>query len=108
MVYAPTNLQGCQVAIGLALTSRATFDAGRCAQNMMLAAWAEGIGSAPNGLTDAEAAGRLLGMPAEENLVTILSFGYPLRPYVPRPDDIDGILQRVKRKPLDEIVVWVE
>ena len=30
------------------------FDAGRTAQNMMLAAWAEGIASCPNGIADPE------------------------------------------------------
>ena len=31
---------------------RARFDVGRCAQNMMLAAWGDGVVSCPNGITD--------------------------------------------------------
>ena len=39
------------------------FDCGRAAQNMMLAAWNEGIGSCPAHLPEAELA-KLLGIPA--------------------------------------------
>ena len=38
--------------------TRAAFDVGRCAQNMMLAAWNDGVGSCPNGISDPEAAER--------------------------------------------------
>ena len=39
------------------------FDKGRAAQNMMLAAWNDGVGSCPNGISDAEAAERIVGAP---------------------------------------------
>ena len=35
------------------------FDAGRCAQNMMRAAWRDGIGSCPTHLPEARVAERL-------------------------------------------------
>src|SRR6266850_1579444 len=35
------------VAIVIAQTEEHQFDAGRCAQNMMVAAWSEGVGSCP-------------------------------------------------------------
>ena len=38
---------GAAVVIVLVQTERHEFDAGRCAQNMMVAAWGEGIGSCP-------------------------------------------------------------
>ena len=107
-VYAPGNISGAQAAIGLTTTARNQFDAGRCFQNMVIAAWAEGIGSAPNGVRQMEAATRLLGVPPGEELAAILSLGYPLHPHTPRADDVDGILRRIKRKPLDELVVWVD
>ena len=37
------------------------FDAGRAAQNMMLAAWGDGIGSCPNGIANPEALAAVLG-----------------------------------------------
>ena len=94
------------VNFAIASTGRGTLDIGRCAQNMVLAGWNEGIGSAPNGVKDAETASHLLNLPSDESLVTILSFGYPLHPHTPNPDDVDGILRRIKRKALDEVVVW--
>ena len=52
------------------------FDAGRCAQNMMLAAWGEGVGSCPNGIRDADAAAEICG----GEVKAIISFGYPAKP----------------------------
>ena len=51
------------VAIAIVQTEEHQFDAGRCAQNMMLAAWGEGLGSCPAHLPEAEVA-RLLAIPA--------------------------------------------
>lgn len=107
-VYVPENIAGCQLAIGLASTGKRALDMGRLAQNMILAAWDEGIGSAPNGTQNAEGARRVLGLREEENLPVILSFGYPQHPHTPNPDDTAGILQRIKRKPLSDLVVWVD
>src|SRR5207237_405350 len=48
-MMAPRNLDRCAVAIAVVLLNeRQRFDAGRVAQNMMLAAWAVGVGSCPN------------------------------------------------------------
>src|SRR5437867_7920770 len=45
-MMAPRNLDRCAVAIAVVLLNeRQRFDAGRVAQNMMLAAWAVGVGS---------------------------------------------------------------
>jgi len=51
------------------------FDAGRCAQNMMLAAWADGIGSCPAHLPEPELA-KLLGIPPEVHVNRVIAFGY--------------------------------
>ncbi len=107
-VFAPDNIKGCVVAVGVTTTAKTMFDAGRCAQDMILAAWAEGIGSCPNGVRDTAVARSLLHIPSSETIVTILSFGYPAHRHKPNPDDIDGILQRVDRRPLEELVVWVD
>jgi nitroreductase len=79
-------------------TERHEFDAGRCAQNMMLAAWSEGVGSCPAHLPEAEL-GRLLGVPADCHVNRVIGFGYidPARAATPR-----SVARR--RKPLTELV----
>ena len=53
-VYAPDNLRGAALVVAIVVAGKGPlgFDAGRAAQNMMLAAWGEGIGSCPNGVSD--------------------------------------------------------
>ncbi len=53
------------------------FDAGRCAQNMMLAAWSMGIASCPATMHRAGDAAAFLGVPTGKILAVVLSFGYP-------------------------------
>lgn len=64
------------IAILLRAGSR-PFDAGRAAQNMMLAAWAEGVTSCPIGIQDAECGRVSLGAPAEYEVAMVLTMGYP-------------------------------
>lgn len=106
-VYAPDNIRKSPAVVGITTTGRSAFDIGRCAQNMILAAWADGIGSAPNGVREPEQARSVIGHSDEESISTLLSLGYPLRPHTPKEGDAEGILRRIKRKPLDELVVWV-
>ncbi len=79
-------------------TERHEFDAGRCAQNMMVAAWSEGIGSCPAHLPEDEL-GRLLGVPLQCHVNRVIGFGYidPARAAAPR-----SVARR--RKPLTELV----
>jgi nitroreductase len=63
------------VAVVIVQTERHEFDAGRCAQNMMLVAWCDGIGSCPAHLPEAEL-GRLLGVPAELSVNRVIGFGF--------------------------------
>jgi nitroreductase len=63
------------VAIVIVQRERHEFDAGRCAQNMMIAAWADGIGSCPAHLPEAEL-GRLLRVPTELFINRVIGFGY--------------------------------
>jgi nitroreductase len=53
------------------------WDLGRAAQNMVLAAWELGIGSAPATVFEQELAAGLLGLPADRRCNYLLSFGYP-------------------------------
>jgi nitroreductase len=74
------------------------FDAGRCAQNMMVVAWGEGIGSCPAHLPEAKVA-RLLGVPNDVHINRVIGFGYvdPARAAAPK-----SVARR--RKPLEELV----
>ena len=53
------------------------FDAGRCAQNMMLAAWALGVASCPVTLQRAGEMKLALGIPAGRTVAITIAFGYP-------------------------------
>lgn len=53
------------------------FDVGRCAQNMMLAAWSEGIASCPVSMHDAECARRVLGLPEGHRVAIAIALGHP-------------------------------
>jgi nitroreductase len=106
-VSRPGNLEGCAAAIAVALMDRRlVLDAGRAAQNMMLAAWALGVGSCPNTPIDREAVAAALGLPPETLVPTIISLGYPApgQPRPPRKADPSGVLARVKRLPLGDLV----
>ncbi len=56
---------------------RRDFDVGRAAQNMMIAAWAEGIHSCPIGLREEAVASEALGLPDTHVASIGVSFGYP-------------------------------
>lgn len=88
------------VIVVIAQTRAHQFDAGRCAQNMMLAAWADGVGSCPAHLPEAEVS-RLLGIPAEMAVNRVIGFGYvdPARAAPPA-----SVARR--RLPLSELVRW--
>lgn len=91
-------LADAAIIVVIVQTDRHEFDAGRCAQNMMVAAWGDGIGSCPAHLPEAEL-GRLLGVPAELHVNRVIGFGYidPGRAAAPRS------VAR-PRKPIAELV----
>jgi nitroreductase len=106
-VYTPDNLRGAQLAVAIAVHGKGptSFDAGRAAQNMMLAAWNEGVGSCPNGMPDRSAAAEVLGLREGEEPVIVLSFGYPERPLRnPESQSAEAWLAAADRKPFEEIV----
>ncbi len=68
----------CAVAIAVVLDpGGGSFDAGRAAQNMMVAAWAEGITSCPTSMHDAACARTTLGLPEGHTVAIVLAMGYP-------------------------------
>ena|SRR3990172_1174453 len=53
------------------------FDAGRAAQNIMLAAWNEGVASCPVSMHDRDCARSVLGLPEDWRVAVVLALGYP-------------------------------
>ncbi|MGH2753933.1 MAG: nitroreductase family protein [Actinomycetota bacterium] len=56
------------------------WDLGRAAQNMVLAAWDLGVGSAPATVYEHDAVKNILDLPTDRHCEYILSFGYPADP----------------------------
>ncbi len=69
--------------IAIALTEAGTrneFDAGRAAQNMMVAAWAEEVGSCPVSMHRVECAHDTLALPGGWRVSIVVGFGYRAKP----------------------------
>jgi nitroreductase len=98
-VHAPANVLGATLVLAI-VGDAGGLDVGRCAQNMMLAAWNEGVASCPNGIKDAEAAAEICG----GEVKSILSFGYPAKPRDPESRTADEWSAQANRKPLAELV----
>ncbi|MFQ6013532.1 MAG: nitroreductase family protein [Thermoplasmata archaeon] len=72
-------------------------DAGRAIQNMVLAAWDQGLGTCWVANFDQRATQRLLGLPENAVVIAVFPLGFPT----------DEAAQRGKRrKPLSEIASW--
>jgi nitroreductase len=70
---------------------RGPFDAGRAAQNLMLAAWAEGIASCPASMHDADGAAAVLGLPEGHVVANVIALGYPAE----QKDPVQGTRPRM-------------
>ena len=105
-VFAPANVSTAALAVAIVIGGRgpAGLDAGRAAQNMMLAAWNDGVGSCPNGIADADELSRLLRLEDSERVANVLSFGYPARELDPARRTPEEWIAAADRKPFDEIV----
>jgi nitroreductase len=97
-VWEPGNVLGAKLVVAICGNPQ-DRDVGRCAQNMMLCAWGDGVTSCPNGIRDAEVAAEICG--AEVKLV--LTFGYPARPRNPESRPAEEWSARANRKSLDEL-----
>jgi nitroreductase len=108
-VYVPDNVlhAGLTVAVLVQGKGPVMFDAGRAAQSMLLAAWAKGLASCPNGIADAERARRALDATEDETPVIVLTFGLPERPRDAERHTAADWSARANRKPLDEVVRWL-
>jgi nitroreductase len=105
------HLAGAAFAVVLVLGSPPNrFDAGRLAERLMLAAWAEGIGSCIGSIgpaSQAERARALLGVPPDREIHTTIAFGYPADATATRVSStpsIAAVLPLTGRRPLAEQV----
>ncbi len=98
-VFEPQNVLGAALVVVIA-GKASGFDMGRSAQNMMLAAWNDGVASCPNGQRDPVAVERLVGAPAG----AVLTFGYPAKPRDPESRGAEEWSARANRKSLEEVV----
>ena len=104
-VHAPSNVLGAALVVVIVTGRKGPtgFDAGRAAQNMMLAASNEGVGSCPNGISDPETLAAIVGA-TEEQLATVLTFGYPTRPADPSRHTAEEWIARADRLPFGQVI----
>ena len=105
-VWTPDNLLGAALVVAIVIGGKGptSFDAGRAAQNMMLAAWNEGIGSSPNGISDQVAMSEAVRHGADEQVAIVLSFGYPARAIDPTARSAEEWVSRADRLPFGQVV----
>jgi nitroreductase len=103
-VYEPLNVRGAAFLVAIQSHGGPPMDVGRAAQNMMLAAWALGVGSCPNGISDRVGLNRALRLDDDGHVPAVLSFGYPAKRIDPRRRSPEEWIERARRKPFDEVV----
>lgn len=105
-VFEPANVRGAALLVAIVVAGRGPLglDAGRAAQNMMLAAHDEGIGSCPNGTADTDAMAAAAGVAEGEQVATVLSFGYPEAPRDPERRSAEDWIARANRRPFGDVV----
>ncbi len=82
--YAPLAIVGCADTTSLLTGKWAVVDATIAMQNMVIAAWALGIGSCWIGACNEEKVKELLKIPDKWKVVALLTFGYPAEQATPR------------------------
>jgi nitroreductase len=85
------------LAIAMAIEKESPYgvsDASRAIQDMMLVAWADGVGSNWTGFLGMDGVRDFLDIPAEFDVLAVVPFGYPAKP-VGRG--------KKRRKPLSEV-----
>lgn len=86
--------------------TRADFDAGRTIQNMLLAAWADGVGSCVVSLSQEAAVKQVLSIPDHYKVQQAIAFGFPEQGVVPSIEGqpLKDVLAQLGREPISELV----
>ena len=88
------------------------LDAGRLAERLMLAAWANGVGSCIGSIfprDNSDRAKLILGIPADRQVSTVLSLGYPADENATRLSStpaMTSIIPGIGRKPIGEFAYF--
>jgi nitroreductase len=104
------HLAGARLGLALVMhgdDAWTCIDEGRLMQNLMLAAWAHGVGSCIASIypeANEQRARELLGIPKSLFLRTMLSMGYPASPQALRLPPNAPLPKG--RRPLNEVVSW--
>lgn len=93
--------------------SYTAYDVGAAMENMILVAWAEGIGSCPIANVDGDKLRKILNIPGDYEIPLVLALGYPDESPVEETFDTsvkywkdeDGVLHVPKRK-LEKVRHW--
>jgi nitroreductase len=107
------HLKGARAAMALVMDGPGNgFDAGRLAQNVMLAAWAHGVGSCIGSFypePNQARARSVLGVPDERFIGLAISLGYPRNSEALRVSswpEGKTVLPSIGRKELAELASW--
>jgi nitroreductase len=104
-VFVPENVLTAALVVVVVITKEsAAFDAGRAAQNMLLAAWNERVSACPNGVADVDAVRAALELADGEHPRIVLSFGNPAKPRDPERLTAEEWSARANRRPLADVV----
>jgi nitroreductase len=103
-VFEPGNIRGAAFVVAVHMAGGAGIDAGRAAQNMLLAAHAHGVGSCPNGISDRVGLNRALRLDDDATIAAVLSFGYPAKSRDPARRSAAEWIERANRKPYEDVV----
>jgi nitroreductase len=105
-VYRGENVRGAALVVAIVVGGKGptSFDAGRAAQNIMLAAHALGVGSSPNGVADPDRLRAAVGHGEDESVAVVLTLGYPATPRDPARRTPQEWIARADRKPYEEVV----
>ena len=109
MVTRPSNVTNAPLTVAIVTTGESRYmgiDVGRAAQNMMLAAWDEGIASCPNAIADRDGIRRLVGAGDGEEVAILVSFGHPASQKDPARKTVVEWHAGADRLPLDELVEY--
>ena len=108
LVTRPGNVSGAALVVAIVVGEGtfASFDAARAAQNMMLAAWNEGVASCPNTVVDTDAFSTLLGLSESEQVAIVISFGQPARGFDPATRSAEKWFEAADRVPVEQAVEY--